>query len=1288
MDLSFLLNNNILESGTWFFKETLNINISPAVKSGLDLKTFLDGYLCDEKLIQKVVDARLIGMINDNSLQEKIQEKSPEEILKSEKVDYDLILVFGIELADGVQPTKSDISRLTRALNRRSASRPVVLLTRYSDKLTFSAAERGEYKRKGQKGAKIGRISILRDINLNKDSIHSGHVRILFQLRVNPLKITNFKELYDEWLEVFNISTLNKEFYSELFTWYLWAVKTVKFPNKVSDTRDDTVYNSENVIRLLTRLIFIWFVKEKKLIPDTLFDKNYLTGVLTKFNPVSDSGSDYYKAILQNLFFATLNTEMPVDGGVRKFLDETKKNKKTGYSDEYMDHLSFRHKEMFSNPDEALKMFENIPFLNGGLFECLDHRDPETDEELRIDGFSSKPSKQPTVPNILFFGTNNDLDLSSEFEDGKKHKHSKARGIINILNSYKFTIEENTPLEQEIALDPELLGKIFENLLASYNPETRTTARKQTGSYYTPREIVNYMVDESLIAYLKTKLSEQPVSYQALSGKQTNILGNEFKSAQLDIQVELAYNKWKGREEDLEEKLHNLFSYEFEENPFIKDKETSDAIIAHLSECKILDPACGSGAFPMGILHKIVLALGKLDACNYSWKQAQLDKAVRDKQRAEEFEDEALKNDAIKRAEEKIRYIEESFGDTGHELDYARKLFLIENCIYGVDIQQVAVQISKLRFFISLMVDQQVNDKKRNRNILSLPNLETKFVAANTLIPIEKPQQLLLKDPELENYEKTLQEIHHKIFYTRGYSEKKKLKKEELATRKHLRKLYVERAGYKKEAAEAITRWNPFDPLKAAPFFDPGIMFTIQGTSDRGWFNIIIGNPPYAQLQKDQGKLAELFKGMKYETFIRTGDIYMLFYEKGFQLLFQSGVHVFITSSQWTKAAYGKSLRKYLLKFNPTKILLLGPGVFENTTVDTNILISEKKQNRKVLKGVELSAREQITNLSAIDLVEMKNVSEEDWRVSPPIQASIQNKVKLNGRPLKDWNVSVFFGIKTGLNEAFIINQNKRDELITLDSNASKIIKPILRGRAINKYLTLWEGDYLIGTFPALKIDIDKYPSVSKYLKTFLPAIEQSGKEFIDKLGIKRHTRKRTVNQWFETQDPISFYTQFKAEKVIWKRIGSSIRFSYSDSEIYCLDSTCIATGEKIKYLTAVLNSRLYCYCLNNNAPRTGMGDLIISVQALEPLFVHYPNEKEEKIIVTVLNGILMALKKDLSADISHYENIIDLIVYRMNNLRYDECRIVDPEIEKLICKDAYERMSIEELAEYNFPQN
>ena len=176
----------------------------------------------------------------------------------------------------------------------------------------------------------------------------------------------------------------------------------------------------------------------------------------------------------------------------------------------------YRYKRFFAQPDEALKLFEPIPFLNGGLFECLDKPDNDDPQKiLRVDGFSDRDDVSLCVPNFLFFSEERNVDLSAAY--GTRGKQSKVRGLVNILDRYKFTITENTPIEEEVALDPELLGRVFENLLAAYNPETGATIRKQTGSYYTPREIVNYMTDESLIAYLKRKCITYHESQSALA---------------------------------------------------------------------------------------------------------------------------------------------------------------------------------------------------------------------------------------------------------------------------------------------------------------------------------------------------------------------------------------------------------------------------------------------------------------------------------------------------------------------------------------------------------------------------------------------------------------------------------------------------------------------------------------------------------------------------------------------------------------------------------------------------
>ncbi len=404
--------------------------------------------------------------------------------------------------------------------------------------------------------------------------------------------------------------------------------------------------------------------------PEKLFYEAEVSRILKDFKKKKDSNS-YYRAILQNLFFGTLNQKMTD----RRFAEDSNGFVKKDHGVKML----FRYKDLFAiNEKEALSLFKEVPFLNGGLFDCLDKEDDDK-KVLYIDGFSRNPQKQADVPDYLFFSNEQDVDLNETY--GTRNKRYKAKGFIDILFSYKFTITENTPIEEEVALDPELLGKVFENLLASYNPETQTTARKQTGSFYTPREIVNYMVDESLKAYFKQALTD----------------------------------KLKIKPEDAETGLEILFAYTEREHAFTA-KETK-VLIEAIDNCKILDPACGSGAFPMGILHKLVHILHKLDPQNEQWKDRQIQKAY------------AIDDVTIR--EQLIEGIEAAFEH--NELDYGRKLFLIENCIYGVDIQPIAVQIAKLRFFISLVVDQKKHKGEDNFGIRSLPNLETKFVAANTL---------------------------------------------------------------------------------------------------------------------------------------------------------------------------------------------------------------------------------------------------------------------------------------------------------------------------------------------------------------------------------------------------------------------------------------------------------------------------------------------------------------------------------------------------------------------------
>lgn len=529
-------------------------------------------------------------------------------------------------------------------------------------------------------------------------------------------------ETFESIKSAFSVEPVTKQFYDELQAWYYYAMDKVWFPEdyKYSDDpeKDREIRTAINLIRLITRLIFIWFLKEKELIPEVLFDKEQLKSIVKDFG----KGYNYYNAILQNLFFATLNRPINERGWA---FDKGFPANKSNFGVKSL----YRYEDKFLiPPDEVMKIFSEIPFINGGLFDCLDK------DSVYIDGFSRNPKKQAKIPDYLFFQEEEQTVDLSNYGLGRK----KFRGLIEILKSYNFTTDEATPIDQEIALDPELLGKVFENLLASYNPETATTARKATGSYYTPREIVDYMVDESLKAYLKTVLPDIP-----------------------------------------EESIELLLSYSDEVPNLTEDHRLK--IAKAIDNLKIIDPACGSGAFLMGALHKLVHILQKIDPDNRIWYEIQLEKAS--KEADEIFK---IEKDKEKR-EELLRELNENFDTNINEPDYARKLYLIENCIYGVDIQPIAIQISKLRFFISLILDQKVDKSKPNFGILPLPNLETKFIAANTLIGLEKPSNPLhLIYQHTATLEMDLKLLRHRYFRIKTRREKEELQKKDHELRKQI----------------------------------------------------------------------------------------------------------------------------------------------------------------------------------------------------------------------------------------------------------------------------------------------------------------------------------------------------------------------------------------------------------------------------------------------------------------------------------------------------------------------
>ena len=903
--------------------------------------------------------------------------------------------------------TRTQLSTITREINKLMPM-PAMIIFQHGQTLTLAVIDRRLHKRDESKDV-LKKVTLIKDIDSHDP--HPAHVQILFDLSHNELLrvhgFSNFVELHRAWAKTLDIQELNKRFYRELSNWYFWAVNNVTFPEDAGE--DVEIRNATSVIRLITRLIFVWFIKEKKLVPDIFFNPREIEKILISTDPQE---STYYKAILQNLFFATLNQEMntPQKSDNRKFRGKGRQH--------YNITSLYRYEGYFANSDETLRHFETIPFLNGGLFECLDKEDKDDPKKiLRIDGFSDRADNQLSVPNFLFFSEEREVDLNKVYDT--KGKRYKVRGLIEILRRYKFTITENTPIEEEVALDPELLGKVFENLLAAYNPETGATARKQTGSFYTPREIVNYMVDESLIAYLKESSRHTPLC----------------RSIDTDAATET--------------KLRHLLTYNDEPHQFTETE--TEQLINAIDTLKILDPACGSGAFPMGILHKLVFILGKLDPRNDQWRQRQIDRVETLIERADdEIDDSTVRRNTVRDLEREIDNINEAF--TRNELDYGRKLYLIENCIYGVDIQPIAVQIAKLRFFISLVVDQRIDDTQENRGVRPLPNLETKFVAGNTLIGVEKPSQLLMRNPEIDRKEAELGGVRRKHFTARTPRTKEKYRSLDKHIRADISQL-LKSDGFPSETTEKIANWDPYDQNAIADFFDAEWMFGITEG-----FDVVIGNPPYVRQEKIKA-LKPAFK-KHYTCYTGAADLYVYFYERGLQLLSPNGIHTFICSNSWLDVNYGAPLQKYVLDNTTGTVICHSEAEREFESADINTIVSILHNGtpdadsrarfltfKTFIGDPNLENRRErtrtYTELAQAGTRENRYAGDKwggKYLRAPDIYWTILEKGK--DKLVRLGNIAeVRFGIKTGANEFFYLD----DERIQAWDIADEFLKPVIK---------------------------------------------------------------------------------------------------------------------------------------------------------------------------------------------------------------------------------------------------
>jgi hypothetical protein len=972
--------------------------------------------------------------------------------------------------------------------------------------------------------------------------------------------------------ERFSVEVLTKAFYKELSNWYAWAIDKVHYPNDIEDPTDNEKYNHESTIRLITRLIFVWFLKQRGLIPWQFFDEQYIAEHLIKgFTPNAyvtlfgkSEESHYYKGILQNLFFAMLNSPLTADGSdevnqrhFRKLNDNG-----TASRSDFDNNKLMRYEDLFIDPQHFVDLANStVPFLNGGLFECLDDKI----NGMYLDAFTDNKtiSRQLIIPDYLFFGEEigKNIDLSKFYGDATKNKES-ARGIIDILKRYNFTVEENTPFDQDVSLDPELLGKAFENLLAAFNPETQTTARKQTGSFYTPREIVQYMVDESLVAHLCRTVDKT-----------------------------------------LEPKFRQLVQYTDEDLGL--SLEQRQAIMQSLYNCKVLDPACGSGAFPVGMLQQMVHILNRIDPDNAMWKEMM-------KKNAGSEASEAYMAATDEERKEILSDIDRSFDESVNRPDYARKLYLIENCIYGVDIQPIAIQISKLRFFISLVVDQKINNNPAdNFGIRPLPNLEAKFVAANSLLDLEKKEVGLFDLDEIKAKENLLKIAKHKIFSAKTVKTKRKWKERVAVLRQEIADLLFDADVIGNDTARELASWDMFSQNISSPFFNAEWMFGIENG-----FDIVIANPPYIDSETMVNTMPEMrtLYSNRFDCAQGNWDMFIPFIELGNKLLKQGGIQSYIVPNKLIAAKYASAVRTMLSRQNIKSIRDYGAvSVFEAAVYPCVFVVQKTDADEDIIFKTMATLTDVSRSANIPKSTFRKDILWDKYFIESEKLAVI---MKISDYQTLGSLAPQIYGAAT-VGEAYDIKTYLKDGYYNEKAKSYKFINT----GTIDRYRSLW-------------------------------GIEQT--RYIKGAYVTPYISATTLNDY-----SVRRYKHASSAKIILAGMSKMFE-AYLDcnGDYLAGKSTTIILGEleTLKYWVAIINSSLMSFWLNTNFNSLKMqgGYINVGVNETKQIPIAENNELKGKIVQTV-NSIIHKQSTDVLADISSEENLIDCLVYKLYQLSYDD---------------------------------
>ena len=623
---------------------------------------------------------------------------------------------------------------------------------------------------------------------------------------------------------------------------------------------------------------------------------------------------------------------------------------------------------------------------------------------------------------------------------------------------------------------------------------------------------------------------------------------------------------------------------------FVDDRETdgispalAPSVAAALESVTVVDPACGSGAYLLGMMQELV----------------------------------------------DLRTALFNVGVDAKSL-YELKLHVIQRNLYGVDVDEFAVNIAMLRLWLSLAIEYDGPVDKLD----PLPNLDFKVVRGDSLLG---------PDPSPDSYGDLFR------FKARDLAERlTKLKGE------HMKETSASKFALKAEieSAQAELRAALGDAAAPEAAVDWRVEFA-EVFAQRGGFDVAIANPPYIQLQKDGGRLRRLYASVGYTTLASRGDIYQLFYERGCQLLQSShGLLAYITSNSWLKAEYGKKLRLYIAEdHTPLKLLELGKDVFESAIVDTSVLLLRTGGDSGAFPAVD------VDHLSDADFPpaparwgRVRPDGDAPWSVLSLVEQSVVDKMRAKGTLLGEWDVNINYGIKTGYNKAFIIDDATRQELIAADPKSADIIKPVLRGRDVQRYKAKWARLWLIvAKYGSHRTLPQEYPAIYKHLLKHEQKLRARGQCRYSRSSGRSAVREYPgQHHWLELDNnPKSSYLElFGKERLFWIDLTERGRFAYDDGEMYCANTAYVLTGPSIKYLGAVLNSSLITWYVKNTALNSGMGTPRWVKFTVERLPIPKIPAANQRPFVRLVDAILEAKAADPNADTDHLEWQIDGMVF------------------------------------------